>query len=395
MPSSKCGGLIPKRNKRRNAASARISHGTQSVPAKRTLHRCRYSLTRAVAGADSASALRSSLLVRAAMRILVTGGCGFIGSNFIRYILQHYKPASVTNVDALTYAGNLASLNGVVDEHGERYEFFKADIANTDAMDGLMLEHQFFAVVNFAAESHVDRSINSPENFIHTNVIGTSVLLNSARKHGVQRFVQISTDEVYGSLGKTGKFTEDSPLDPSSPYSSSKAGADLLALACQKTFGQDVIVTRCSNNYGPYQFPEKLIPLMIVKALRNEPLPVYGDGMNVRDWIHVEDHCAAIVAALFEGKPGSVYNFGGESEMPNLETVKLILRKLGKPESLITYVTDRLGHDRRYAIDSSFAQRELKWKPLHNFKEGLDSTIDWYANNRSWWEPLLERTGRH
>jgi dTDP-glucose 4,6-dehydratase len=201
----------------------------------------------------------------------VTGGCGFIGSNFIRYILQHYKPASVTNVDALTYAGNLANLDGVVEEHGERYEFFKADIANADATDALMLEHQFFAVVNFAAESHVDRSINSPENFIHTNVIGTSVLLNSARKHGVQRFVQISTDEVYGSLGKTGKFTEQSPLDPSSPYSSSKAGADLLALAHHKTYGQEVVVTRCSNNYGPYQFPEKLIPLMIIKALRDDP----------------------------------------------------------------------------------------------------------------------------
>jgi len=261
----------------------------------------------------------------------VTGGCGFIGSNFIRYILQHYKPASVTNVDALTYAGNLANLEGVVEEHGERYEFFKADIANADAMDALMLEHQFFAVVNFAAESHVDRSINSPENFIHTNVIGTSVLLNSARKHGVQRFVQISTDEVYGSLGKTGKFTEKSPFDPSSPYSSSKAGADLLALAHHRTYGQEVVVTRCSNNYGPYQFPEKLIPLMIIKALRDEPLPVYGDGMNVRDWIHVQDHCAAVVAVLFEGKPGAVYNFGGGNEMANLELVKMILKQLGKP----------------------------------------------------------------
>src|SRR6267143_138693 len=253
------------------------------------------------------------------MRILVTGGCGFIGSNFIRYILQHYKPAAVTNVDALTYAGNLANLDGVVEEHGERYEFFKADIANADAMDALMLEHQFFAVVNFAAESHVDRSINSPENFIHTNVIGTSVLLNSARKHGVQRFVQISTDEVYGSLGKTGKFTEKSPLDPSSPYSSSKAGADLLALAHHRTYGQDVVVTRCSNNYGPYQFPERLIPL----------------------------------------------------------------------------VKDRLGHDRRYAIDSSFAQKELKWKSRKDFKEGLETTIQWYIDNEAWWQPLLERAERY
>src|SRR5205807_6371021 len=292
----------------------------------------------------SARASLPALLVRAGMRILVTGGCGFIGSNFIRYILEHYKPAYVTNVDVLTYAGNLANLAGVAEEHGDRYEFFKADIANADQMDALMTEHQFYAVVNFAAESHVDRSINSPQNFIHTNVIGTSVLLDCARRHGVQRFFQTSTDEVYGSLGKTGKFSEDSPLDPSSPYSASKAGADLLALACHKTYGQEVIVTRCSNNYGPYQFPEKLIPLMIIKALRDEPLPVYGDGLNVRDWIHVEDHCAAIVAALFEGKPGESYNFGGNSEMANLDLVKMILQKLSKPESLVSFVEDRLGH---------------------------------------------------
>jgi dTDP-glucose 4,6-dehydratase len=240
------------------------------------------------------------------VRILVTGGCGFIGSNFIRYILQHYKPASVTNVDVLTYAGNPANLDGVVKEYGERYEFFKADIANADQMDAVMTEHQFYALINFAAESHVDRSINSPLNFIHTNVVGTSVLLDCARRHGVQRFIQVSTDEVYGSLGKTGKFNEQSVLDPSSPYSASKAGADLLVLSCHKTYGQDVLITRCSNNYGPYQFPEKLIPLMIVKALRSEPLPVYGDGLNVRDWIHVQDHCAGVVAALFEGKPAAM-----------------------------------------------------------------------------------------
>lgn len=298
-------------------------------------------------------------------------------------------------MDALTYAGNIANLDGVVEEHGERYEFFKADIANADAMDALMLEHQFFAVVNFAAESHVDRSINSPENFIHTNVIGTSVLLNSVRKHGVQRFVQISTDEVYGSLGKTGKFKENSPLDPSSPYSASKAGADLLTLAHHKTHNQEVIVTRCSNNYGPYQFPEKLIPLMIIKALRDESLPVYGDGMNVRDWIHVEDHCAAVVAALFEGKTGAVYNFGGGTEMTNLDLVKMILKQLGKPTGLISFVTDRPGHDRRYAIDSSFAQKQLKWKPRKDFKRGLESTIQWYIDNQSWWQPLLERAGRY
>ena len=301
----------------------------------------------------------------------------------------------MTNVDVLTYAGNLANLNGVVEEHGERYEFFKADIANADQMDALMTEHRFYAVINFAAESHVDRSINDPLNFIHTNVIGTSVLLDCARRHGVQRFIQISTDEVYGSLGSTGKFTEQSPLDPSSPYSASKASADLLVLACYKTYSQEVLVTRCSNNYGPYQFPEKLIPLMIIKALRDEPLPVYGDGMNVRDWIHVSDHCSAIVAALFEGKLGQIYNFGGDSEMANIDLVKMILDILGKPHSLISFVPDRLGHDRRYAIDSSFAQRELNWKPRRNFKEGLEETIQWYVDNPSWWQPLLERAGRY
>ncbi len=329
------------------------------------------------------------------MRILVTGGCGFIGSNFIRYILKHYNPASVSNVDVLTYAGNPANLDGVAEKYGDRYEFFKADIASPEQMDALLGQTTFYAVVNFAAESHVDRSIDSPQNFIHTNVVGTSVLLDCARRHGVQRFIQVSTDEVYGSLGATGKFSEQSPLDPSSPYSASKAGADLVALAHHRTFGQEVIVTRCSNNYGPYQFPEKLIPLMIIKAMRDEQLPVYGDGMNVRDWIHVEDHCAAVVASLFEGKPGTVYNFGGNNESPNIEVVKLILDRLQKPHSLISYVTDRLGHDRRYAIDSSFAQRELGWKPLHTFREGLESTIDWYLNNRAWWHPLLERTGRY
>jgi dTDP-glucose 4,6-dehydratase len=329
------------------------------------------------------------------MRILVTGGCGFIGSNFIRYILKHYKPAYVSNVDVLTYAGNLANLEGVAEDHGDHYEFFKADIANADQIDALMTDHAFYAVINFAAESHVDRSINDPANFIHTNMIGTSVLLDCARRHGVQRFVQISTDEVYGSLGETGKFTEQSPLDPSSPYSASKAGADLLALASYKDYGKEGIVTRCSNNYGPYQFPEKLIPLMIIKAMRDEPLPVYGDGKNVRDWIHVDDHCAGVVAALFEGKPGTIYNFGGSQEMVNLEVVKLILKKLDKPETLISFVTDRLGHDRRYAIDSSFSQRELSWKPRHNFERGLAETIQWYIDNQAWWQPLLERAGRY
>jgi dTDP-glucose 4,6-dehydratase len=324
------------------------------------------------------------------MRLLVTGGCGFIGSNFIRHVLAHYAQALISNVDALTYAGNPANLAGIAETYGERYEFYKADIANRDQIDALMAKHQFFAVVNFAAESHVDRSIDTPENFIHTNVVGTSVLLDCARKHGVRRFLQISTDEVYGSLGPTGRFTEISPLEPSSPYSASKAGADLLALATHHTFGEEVIITRCSNNYGPYQFPEKLIPLMIVNALHDRPLPVYGDGLNVRDWIHVSDHCSAIVAALLEGKAGQVYNVGGDGEMRNIDVVKMILDHLGKPHTLIQYVKDRLGHDRRYAIDSSKAQRELNWKPLHRPEDGIRATVDWYVQNREWWLPLLK-----
>ncbi len=325
------------------------------------------------------------------MRLLVTGGCGFIGSNFIRYILEHYAPEFVSNVDALTYAGNSANVAGLAEKYGERYEFFQADIANADQMDALMSQHKFFAVINFAAESHVDRSINSPQNFIHTNVVGTCILLDAARRHGVKRFVQVSTDEVYGSLGPEGRFTEQTPLDPSSPYSASKAGADLLALACHHTYGQEVIITRCSNNYGPFQFPEKLIPLMIVNALNDKPLPVYGDGLNVRDWIHVHDHCSAIVSALLEGKPGEVYNVGGDGEMRNIDVVKLILDHLGKPHSLIEFVKDRLGHDRRYAIDSSKVQQELNWKPLHRPEQGFRETIDWYVKNRDWWEPLLKR----
>src|SRR4030095_5004936 len=277
---------MPRKRRRRSAPNARINHGVQSD----FIRRNGKAADSASVSPKSAGAPVPLLLVSARMRVLVTGGCGFIGSNFICYILQHYKPAYVTNVDALTYAGNLANLDGVVEEYGERYDFFQGDIANADQMDALMTDHQFYAVINLAAESHVDRSINSPQNFIHTNVVGTSVLLDAARRHDVQRFLQISTDEVYGSLGATGKFTEQSPIVPSSPYSASKAGADLLALACHHTFGQDVIVTRCSNNYGPYQFPEKLIPLMIIKALNDQLLPVYGDGKNVRDWIHVEDH---------------------------------------------------------------------------------------------------------
>lgn len=325
------------------------------------------------------------------MRLLVTGGCGFIGSNFIRFVLEHYGPAFITNVDALTYAGNPANLAGVLEQYGERYEFVKADIANAAEMEAAFSRHQFYAVVNFAAESHVDRSIDSPENFIHTNVVGTSILLNAARRHGVRRFLQVSTDEVYGSLGPEGRFTESSPIQPSSPYSSSKASADLLALAHHHTYKQEVIVTRCSNNYGPYQFPEKLIPLMITNALNDQPLPVYGDGLNVRDWIHVEDHCSAVFAALLQGEPGQVYNVGGDGELKNIDVVKLILAHLGKPDSLISYVKDRPGHDRRYAIDSAKIHHSLGWKPRHRPEQGIRETIDWYLANRAWWEPLRAR----
>jgi dTDP-glucose 4,6-dehydratase len=325
------------------------------------------------------------------MRLLVTGGCGFIGSNFIRHVLQHYAQCLVSNVDILTYAGNPANLAGVAEEYGERYEFYQADIADRARMDALMQKHGFFAVINFAAESHVDRSIDSPENFIHTNVLGTSVLLDCARKHGVRRFLQVSTDEVYGSLGETGKFTESSPIEPSSPYSASKTGGDLLALACHHTYGQEVVVTRCSNNYGPYQFPEKLIPLKIIEALADKPVRVYGDGLNVRDWIHVQDHNEAALAVLERGRPGQVYNIGGDGELTNIEVVKMILSDLKKPESLIEFVDDRLGHDWRYAIDSRKVQEELGWLPKHRPAQGIRETVAWYVANRGWWEPLRKK----
>lgn len=325
------------------------------------------------------------------MRLLITGGCGFIGSNFVRFVLEHYQPEFVTNVDALTFAGNPDNLNGIAAQYGERYEFVQADIADRAAMEAVMQKHKYFAIINFAAETHVDRSITEPGNFIHTNVVGTEVLLETARKCGVKRFVQISTDEVYGSLGAEGRFTETSPIDPSSPYSASKAGADLLALASHKTFGQEVMITRCSNNYGPFQFPEKLIPLMITNAVRDKKLPLYGDGLNVRDWIHVDDHCRAVMAVLLDGRPGHVYNVGADAEWENIAVVELILETLGKPHSLISYVKDRLGHDRRYAIDSAKIRSELGWKPLQNSKDAFRETIQWYLDNRSWWEKLLPR----
>jgi dTDP-glucose 4,6-dehydratase len=322
------------------------------------------------------------------MRLLVTGGCGFIGSNFIRYVLEHYQPEMITNVDTLTYAGSLESTSDFLPEFGDRYEFIRSDIANFAAVDEALSNHSYFAVVNFAAESHVDRSIASPENFFRTNIIGASNLLESARRHGVKRFVQVSTDEVYGSLGEIGRFSELSPINPSSPYSASKASADLLVLAAHKTFGQDVVVTRCSNNYGPYQFPEKLVPVAILRALADEPVPIYGDGLNVRDWIHVEDHCAAVFDVLMQGRAGEIYNVGAENERTNLELVRAILSHLEKSEELIKFVPDRPGHDRRYAIDSSKIRNEIAWKPLHNLERGLSETIEWYRQNEPWWREV-------
>lgn len=314
-------------------------------------------------------------------KILITGGAGFIGSNFIRYMLGQYKYRLI-NLDLLTYAGNLDNLAGLEQHPG--YTFVRGDIVDQKQVEEI-LAGGVEAVVNFAAESHVDRSIEDATEFIRTNVQGTQVLLDLARKYGVRKFVQVSTDEVYGSLGPTGYFTEDTPLAPNSPYSASKASADLLARAYYHTYGLPVVITRCSNNYGPYQFPEKLIPLMVTNALEDQPLPVYGDGQNVRDWLHVQDHCAAIDLVLHQGIAGEVYNIGGNNEHPNLEIVQGILHALGKPETLIKYVQDRPGHDRRYAIDAAKISRELGWRPQYTFDVGLAATVEWYRQNRTWW----------
>ncbi len=321
------------------------------------------------------------------MNVLVTGGCGFIGSNLVRWLLRERPAWRVTSLDKLTYAGNAENLADLRDE--PRHRFVRGDICDGDLVHHLFEEGRFEAVMHLAAESHVDRSIHTPSVFVETNVGGTQVLLEAARAAGGVRFLHVSTDEVYGSLGPTGLFTEDSPLAPSSPYSASKAGSDLLALAYARTFGLPVVVTRCSNNYGPYQFPEKLIPLMIANALRDQPLPVYGDGRNVRDWIHVEDHCAGLCAALERGRPGEVFNLGGSSERQNLDIVHGILDLLGKPRSLVRFVADRPGHDRRYAIDAAKARRELGWAPRHRFEDGLGATVAWYREHRGWWERIL------
>ena len=324
------------------------------------------------------------------MTILVTGGAGFIGTNFVYYQLQHHSEDRVVCLDALTYAGNLENLTEAL--KNPRFCFVKGDIADREAVNALFEEEKPDIVVNFAAESHVDRSITQPELFLRTNIMGTQVLMDACRKYGVQRYHQVSTDEVYGDLPLDRPdlfFTEDTPIHTSSPYSASKASADLLVLAYFRTFHLPVSITRCSNNYGPYHFPEKLIPLMITRALNDQSLPVYGKGENVRDWLYVEDHCAAIDLVMRKGREGEVYNVGGHNERTNLDVVKTVLRELGKPESLITFVTDRPGHDRRYAIDPSKIHAELGWLPRTKFDDGIHQTVQWYLDNRQWWEHIL------
>jgi len=324
------------------------------------------------------------------MKILVTGGAGFIGSNFVHYMVEKYPDDLIVNLDLLTYAGNLETLKDI--ETKPNYSFIKGDISDREFIDELFNNERFDAVVNFAAESHVDRSITNPDIFIKTNVMGTQVLLDASKKYGVQRFHQVSTDEVYGDLPLDRKdlfFTEETPIHTSSPYSASKAGSDLLVLAYHRTYKLPITISRCSNNYGPYHFPEKLIPLMISRALADEKLPVYGKGENVRDWLHVYDHCTAIDLILRKGRVGEVYNIGGHNERTNLEVVKTILRELDKPESLINYVTDRAGHDLRYAIDPIKIEQELGWKPIYNFDTGIRQTIQWYLDNRTWWQHIL------
>lgn len=324
------------------------------------------------------------------MNIIVTGGAGFIGANFIYYLLKHHPEDRVVCLDALTYAGNLETLAAAM-ENGN-FRFVRGDIADREAVERLFEEEKPEIIVNFAAESHVDRSISNPEIFLRTNVMGTQVLMDACRRHGVKRYHQISTDEVYGDLPLDRPelfFTELTPIHASSPYSASKASADLLVLAYSRTFGLPVTITRCSNNYGPYHFPEKLIPLMISRALNDQPLPVYGRGENVRDWLYVEDHCAAIDLVMRLGREGEVYNVGGHNERTNLDVVRTVLKELRKPESLITYVTDRPGHDMRYAIDPTKIHTELGWLPQTRFEEGIQKTVRWYLDNRGWWERIL------
>jgi len=322
-------------------------------------------------------------------KLLITGGAGFIGSNFVRYILNKHKDYKIVNLDLLTYAGNIKSLDDI--KYNPNYLFVKGDISDNKLVDKIVSDNKIDVIINFAAESHVDRSITNPDIFVKTNVLGTQNLLEVAKKYKIEKFFQISTDEVYGSLGKTGFFTEKTPLSPNSPYSASKASADLLVLAYHHTFGLNVNITRCSNNYGPYQFPEKLIPLFITNALDNKQVPLYGDGLNIRDWLFVEDHCSAIDTVLHKGKNGEVYNIGGNNEKTNKYITDTILKYLGKDSSLIKYVTDRLGHDRRYAIDATKIKEELGWQPQYKFEQAIEKTIKWYLDNKNWWQPLKNK----
>ncbi|MBR6955313.1 MAG: dTDP-glucose 4,6-dehydratase [Clostridia bacterium] len=330
------------------------------------------------------------------MTIIVTGGAGFIGANFIFYMLREHPEDRIVCVDKLTYAGNLSTLKEVMGK--PNFRFVKLDICDREGVYRLFEEEKPDVVVNFAAESHVDRSIEDPSVFLQTNIIGTGVLMDACRKYGIERYHQVSTDEVYGDLPLDRPdlfFTEETPLHTSSPYSSSKAGADLLVMAYHRTFGLPVTISRCSNNYGPYQFPEKLIPLMIANCLNDRPLPVYGRGLNVRDWLYVEDHCKATDLIIRRGRVGEVYNIGGHNEMRNIDIVRLICRALGKPERLITYVTDRKGHDMRYAIDPAKIHAELGWLPETRFAEGIQRTIDWYLTHRDWWEEIVSGEYQH
>ncbi len=321
------------------------------------------------------------------MKLLVTGGAGFIGSNFVRYMVNKYPNYQIVNLDLLTYAGNLENLKDI--ENAPNYKFVRGDIADREFINGLFQKEKFDYVLNFAAESHVDRSITDPGIFVQTNIQGTLALLDAAKTFAVTKYLQVSTDEVYGTLGETGYFTEETPLAANSPYSASKAGADLLVRAYHETFGLPVNITRCSNNYGPFHFPEKLIPLMIINALNDKELPIYGDGLNIRDWLHVEDHCQAIDLVLHNGRNGEVYNVGGNNERTNIEIVKTILTQLNKPESLMKFVKDRPGHDRRYAIDATKLRTELGWSPKYNFETGIKQTIDWYLTNQEWWGNII------
>lgn len=324
------------------------------------------------------------------MNIVVTGGAGFIGSNFVYYMLDNRPNDKIICYDKLTYAGNLENLEPA--QLNENFIFVRGDITNREEVDKLFIEHKPDIIVNFAAESHVDRSIETPELFLQTNVIGVSVLLDACKKFGIKRFHQVSTDEVYGDLPLDRPdlfFTEDTNLHTSSPYSASKASADLLTMAYGRTYGIPITISRCSNNYGPYHFPEKLIPLMIINALNDKKLPVYGEGLNVRDWLYVEDHCSAIELILSKGRDGEVYNVGGHNERANIEVVETILHILGKPESLIEHVTDRKGHDLRYAIDPTKIEEELGWKPKTTFEDGINKTVDWYLENKTWWEKII------